>query len=104
MTSAGLTPGQGDFVSAIDTSAEQARSSQGGEGTASKSEEAKQAEDKKTDEKKAEDDKKSKAKKDAKKRQSLATLQRIRRTAKYLKLREKAKVKARGLSSMVLLL
>ena len=38
------------------------------------------------------------------KRQSLATLQRIRRTAKYLKLREKAKVKARGLSSMVLLL
>ena len=52
MTSAGLTPGQGDFVSTIDTSV-QAQSSQGSESAkaeeAKKTEEAKKAEDKKKD-------------------------------------------------------
>ena len=91
MTSAGLTPGQGDFVSAIDTSAEQARSSQGGEGTASKSEEAKQAEDKKADEKKAEDDKKSKAKKDAKKKTKSGDTSKNKKNSKVSKATGKSK-------------
>lgn len=65
MTSAGLTPGQGDFVSTIDTSV-QAQSSQGSD--SSKSEEAKKAEDKKAEEaKKAQESKKDSAKKDGKK-------------------------------------
>ena len=46
MTSAGLTPGQGDFVSTIDTSV-QDQASQGSE--SAKAEEAKKAEDKKKD-------------------------------------------------------
>lgn len=52
MTSAGLTPGQGDFVSTIDTSV-QAQASQGSESAKAeevkKTEEAKNAEDKKKD-------------------------------------------------------
>ena len=65
MTSAGLTPGQGDFVSTIDTSV-QAQASQGSE--SAKAEEAKKAEDKKDEEaKKAQESKKDSAKKDGKK-------------------------------------
>lgn len=65
MTSAGLTPGQGDFVSTIDTSV-QAQSSQGSD--SSKSEEAKKAEDKKVEEaKKTGESKKDSTKKNSKK-------------------------------------
>ena len=64
MTSAGLTPGQGDFVSTIDTSV-QAQASQGSE--SAKAEEAKKTDDKKTEEaKKAEDKKKDSTKKNSK--------------------------------------
>ena len=64
MTSAGLTPGQGDFVSTIDTSV-QAQASQGSE--SAKAEEAKKTDDKKTEEaKNAEDKKKDSTKKNSK--------------------------------------
>lgn len=64
MTSAGLTPGQGDFVSTIDTSV-QDQASQGSE--SAKAEEAKKTDDKKTEEaKNAEDKKKDSTKKNSK--------------------------------------